>query len=802
MRNGLLLGLSVLLPGVSGSYGPSLGSPPQPVVAGYDTLRMRFEPNVGQLPASVQYVARGAGYGVALTESGPILKSGKKATPALRVGLIGARAHPALRPEQPQSSVSNYLIGNDPTQWHRHVPNYAAVRYEQVYPGIDWVVYGNPHQLEYDFVVAPHADVSQIGVSVVGVDGITVDGGGDLTIKAGGATWRQLKPLVYQADRDGVRHSVDAHYRVERGRFAFAVGAYDHSRPLIIDPELVYSTYLGGSNGSGGAGAAAVDSAGDLYVAGSTTSMSFPLASAVQSADEEAQSSTAFISKFDPSGNALLYSTYLGGHGTTVGAEWGDVATAIAVDNAGNAYVTGYTSSIDFPLVNPYQASNAAAASAAAGATAFVTKLDSTGSTLLYSTYLGGSIGPYTCFPLSAGWGIAVDDSGSAYVVGQTDSDDFPTVNAFQATAEPQVTNAGGAPVVSPGVPCHTPSTPVLSKLSPAGNALVYSTYLGPASAVGAAKGVAVDSSGSAYVVGVTEGGGFPTVAAFQAVPVAGYTGPNGFVTKFSPSGTTLMYSTYLGGSSQSWPAAVAVDAAGEAYATGITGSTDFPVVNPLQAHNNSTLPATRGVATTAFVTKFNAAGSGLIFSTYLGGSGIDSATSIALDSDANAYVGGSSYSNDFPTVNPLQNSNNGYAHGVSNAFVAVINSTGTALEFSTYLGGSGYCPSAGGCTDGDTATGIAVDPARNIYVAGSASSADFPLMAPFQSSKPANAPFAAFATRISGALPAVTGPMAGGGGHGGGGEIGWDLIGLCAAFATIRGRRRCLSPGRNSAVT
>lgn len=797
MRYGLLLGLCILLPSAWGASFATQSSPPKAIAADYGALRMRFEPNVGQAPAAVRYLARGKGYGIALTESGTLLKSGGAAAPTLRVGLIGARAHPTLRPEQPQQSVSNYFVGNDPTQWHRRVPNYAAVRYEQVYPGVDWVIYGNPRHLEYDFVVSPRADAGQIGLSIAGADRISIEADGDLTIKAGGTSWRQLKPVVYQTDRDGVRHPVEARYVLNQTRLAFMVGAYDPGRPLIIDPELIYSTYIGGSNGYGGASAAAIDAAGDLYIVGSTTSADFPLESAIQAGNGESPTPTAFVSKFNPSGTALLYSTYLGGTRSTSAP--GDLAAAVAVDATGNAYVTGYTGSIDFPTVNPYQSSNAAVATN--GTSAFVAKIDPTGSTLVYSTYLGGPDAGGCALAFSSGWGIAVDGSGSAYVVGQSHSANFPTVNAYQATTYPGVTSASQSGSVA--TPCGGPISAVVTKLNPAGNTLAYSTYLGPTSSVNEATSVAVDSSGSAYIAGRTGSSNFPTVAAFQ--PATG-SPQTGFVTKLSPTGATLQYSSYLGGTGVDWPAAVAVDAAGEAYVTGSTTSRDFPVMNPLQPQNNSTLPASRG-APNAFITKINASGSGLIFSTYLGGSSSEFGAGIALDGDGNAYVAGNTTSNDFPTVNPLQASNNGYAHSLPNAFVAVVNSTGSALEFSTYLGGSGYCaPDASGCFNGDEAYGIAVDSARNIYVAGGAGSTDFPTVAAFQATKPTNAQYVGFAAKISGALTANAGTTGtavatqpGPHGGGGGGAIGWDLVGVCAGLVAIRRRR--LSPGREQQV-
>ena len=794
MRQWILLGLSILAPSVApGPHPATIGTLPNRTISGYDAAQMRFEPNVGQAPSSVQYLARGSGYAVALTESGTLLKLHEAGTASLRVSLVGARANPTLRPERRQQSMSNYFVGNNPAKWHERVPNYAAVRYEQVYPGIDWVVYGNPQHLEYDFVVSPHADPGQIGLSVAGADRIAVDANDDLVIKVADMALRQLEPVVYQTGVDGARQRVDAHYILHGQRFAFALGAYDPSRPLIIDPELVYSTYLGGSQGYGGASAVAVDSAGDLYLAGSTTSADFPLASALQSANGESHSTTAFVSKFNPSGTALLYSTYLGGNNTS--SSWGDWATAIAIDGAGNAYVTGYTSTTDFPTVSPYQAVNAAAATG--GTNAFVAKIDTTGAALVYSTYLGGSDSE-GCFALSMGSGIAVDGSGSAFVVGQTHSLNFPTANAFQAATHVQETNAASAPQINADVPCAGLITPVVTKLSPSGDTLVYSTYLGPTGS-GIATAVAVDSSGSAYVVGATAPTGFPTVAAFQ--PTSHAQVATGYLTKFTPAGTALVYSTYLGGSNTDSPTGVAVDASGEAYVTGGTTSRDFPVASPLQPQNNSTQPLTHGGAN-AFITKFDASGGALVFSTYLGGSNNDEAESIALDSDGNAYVAGSAYSQDFPTVNALQTSNNAFAHSTSNAFISVVNATGSTLEFSTYLGGSGSCTTAGNTCPaplyyaGDTARGIAVDSARNIYVAGDASSADFPTMAPFQSMKATSVPFVAFATKIAGAVGATAesttaGSGTGAGGKGGGGMIGWALIDVIAAALAVRAAAR-----------
>jgi hypothetical protein len=758
---------------------PRVGHP----VPDYGRLPLRFEPNVGQAPASIKFLARGNGYNLALLQDGLILniRSHGVATladpgiqshraPAPRTWRqlslipIHAQINPRLYAEQRRESVSNYFLGNDPAQWRRSIPNYAVVRYGQIYPGIDWVIYGNPWQLEYDFVIAPGADPRQIRLKIGGANRISLAANGDLLLNLDSQPLRQLKPLLYQINADGTRRDVDGHYVLDHEQVAFAVGRYDHSIALIIDPAIVYSTYLGGSSGDG-ANAIAVDSAGNAYVVGYAGSADFPTVNAYQGSKSGAGS--AFVSKFNFYGDALVYSTYLGGSADISGA------TAIAVDSAGDAYVAGYTYAKDFPTSHAFQASLPGYEAA------FVTKFNAAGAALVYSTYLGGAAclfpgfgpGNYSadCGSTQAN-GIAVDGSGNAYVAGWTFSTDFPTVNAIQ----------------SGNVGFHA----FVTKLNASGSALVYSTYLGGAgfSGIDNANAIAVDSTGAAYVTGETGSPDFPTVSPIQATKRGERAA---FVTKFDPSGSALMYSTYLSGSGVDQGAAIAVDDAGHAYVAGSTSSKDFPTVSPLQRENKS--------GGTAFVAQLNPAGSALVYSTYLGGSGGESANAIAVDSAGDAYVAGSTTSTDFPLGDSLQSTNYASPNGGSNAFISVFNAAGSALEFSTYLGGSDSVPVScpqpllAGVPDsavcygaGDSASGIALDDSGSIYIAGSADSSDFPTSQSFQSlnNAAANGAPNAFVAKIS------TQPVTA---AGGGGALGWGSIGvlalLLAAQLGYRGR-------------
>jgi hypothetical protein len=752
---------------------------------------MRFEPNVGQSGAPVRYVARGAGYTVGLTANALILRLSRGSSgPSMRrdtqvqLRLLDANARPLMQAEQLEASVSHYLIGSDRSKWHRNVPNYRAVRYRQVYPGIDWVVHGDSGELEYDLLLAPGADARRIRFGIEGADGIALGRDGTLLIRVAGRTLRELKPVVYQRTASGETTLVQSHYVLEHGQLAFALGPYDRRRSLLIDPTLVYSTYLGGSGGIGDSvNAIAVDSAGDAYVAGVTASDDFPTASALQSSnhDQFALHQSAFVTKFKGDGSGLVYSTYLGGSGSL--SINGDGASAIAVDQNGNVYVAGYTSSTDFPIANAFQAAN----HSTKGTNAFLAKIDPTGSTLVYSTYLGGS---------GSDWAraLALDSSGEVYLAGTTSSADFPTVNPVQPASK----------VVSADT-----STGFVAKFNAEASALVYSSYLGgngqnttgTVTTVGGdiANGIAVDSSGDAYVVGSTASTNFPTANALQAT-LSGYS--SAFITELDASGA-LVFSTYLGGQftagnqccGDTSAAAVALDGAGGVYVVGTTSAVDFPTANALQ-------PMIGGPSSNAFVTKLNASGSSLVYSTYLGGNGNDAASSIAVDAAGNAYVAGSTTSTNFPLSGPVQAMNAAAGHAASNAFVSILNGEANSLVFSTYLGGSGVLsaiqPACVPCPPvytGDGAAAVAVDSASNVYVAGSAFSRNFPTFAPFQATNRAGPAasdgfVAKISTQSTTPFVEITEPYRPSGG-GGGGALGFGLISGLAGALVAQLRRR-----------
>ena len=660
-------------------------TPPARLAAAFAQLPIRFEPNVGQAPAPVRFIARGAGYGVALSERGIDLRLARTpawaekpvagtatalaAAPArVQLRLLHASPRPQLQAEGVQASVSHYFVGSDASRWRSNVANFGAVRYVGVYPGIDWVIYGNAERLEYDLVVAPGADPSRIRIEVAGADRVALDANGDLLLMVDHAVLRQHRPVVYQTGADGQRQPVDARYRLHGRQVAFSLGVYDASRPLVIDPVLSYASYLGGSN-TDYAGGIAVDAAGNAYVTGVTGSANFPTLNALRPSFAGGDSD-AFIVKVSADGKHLLYATYLGGSGS-------DGANGVAVDAAGNAYVTGTTSSADFPLVNPAQATLPGSTST------FVTKLNASGGALLYSTYLGGSLYDF-------GQAIAVDAAGSAYVAGQAYSSDFPTLNALQ----PAYGGGNGDAFIA--------------KLTPAGNALAYATYLG-GTGQDLAFGIAVDAAGDAYVTGYTYSADFPLAKPLQGA--LGSTAYDAFVAKLNPAGNALLFSTYLGGTGSDFGYGIALDAAGNAYVVGKTQSTNFPVVHAIQA-------TFRGGYSDGFVTKLAADGSQLIYSTYLGGNDAETAAAVAVDTAGSAYVAGITGSMDFPAVSPLQS-----RKGVLDGFVVKLDPAGNGFVWATPLGGS----------DSDGIAAVAVDGAGNAFVAGYTFSSDFPTVNAYQ---------------------------------------------------------------------
>jgi hypothetical protein len=717
--------------------GQPMPAPASVVRQNYGQLPLSFEANVGQAEAQVQYLAHGAGYSLFLTATEAVMalsppqgaaNGGQAASlpapqaetlPAVvHMQVLGGNTTAQVVGLDPLPGKVNYFLGNDPSQWRTNVSTYAKVEYQDVYPGISLDYYGRQDQVEYDFVAAPGADPRVIQLGFTGAAQVSLDSQGDLVLHAGGQDIVQHKPVVYQ-DVNGSRQAVAGSFvlrddpnaaAMTTHQIGFTLGNYDVSRPLVIDPVLSYSTYLGGSGYDGGT-AIAVDAAGNAYVTGNTTSTDFPTANAFQSTKRgPSNTSNAFVTKFSADGTRLVYSTYLGGSGS--GAFLGDGGSGIAVDAAGNSYVTGYTGSTDFPTAHAFQPTKGGPSSTA---NAFVTKLSVDGASLVYSTYLGGS---GRTNPGDFGNGIVVDTAGNAYVTGVANSPDFPTANAFQPTRGGPYRNA------------------FVTKFSADGASLVYSTYLG-GSGSDNGVGIAVDAAGSAYVTGNTTSTNFPTAHAFQPSKGSDPSFRTAFVTKFSADGASLVYSTYLGGSLDGPGNGIAVGGDGNAYVTGWTDSIDFPTANAFQPTNGAT-----GGIPNAFVTKFSADGASLVYSTYLGGSGNgrsgDVGGGIAVDATGNAYVTGSTYSTDFPTANALQPTKGGPSN-TSNAFVTKFTADGASLAYSTYLGGSG----------GDGGSGIAVDATGNAYVTGGTSSTDFPTANAFQPIK--GGPYSnAFVTKIA----------------------------------------------------
>ncbi|MGC2170797.1 MAG: SBBP repeat-containing protein [Candidatus Sulfotelmatobacter sp.] len=597
---------------------------------------------------------------------------GADSVAVVRMELMGKSSLPKAAAGGQLPGTVNYFLGHDPSQWHPDVARYARVSYQNVYPGVNLAFHGAQRQLEFDFMVAPGANPAPIGFHFTGARKMKTDESGDLVISSAAGDLLLRKPMAYQR-RNGAHQAVRTRFVLKANhQVGFALGNYDHSRALLIDPSVsyAYSTYLGGSEDDEGYGIA-FDSGGNAYVTGETDSTNFPGFS-----NSPAGVTNVFVTKISPDGSTLVYSTYVGGSGN-------DSGNAIAVDASGDVFVAGGTTSSDFP------ATAGAFQTALAGAeNAFVCELGPNGSSVTYCTYLGGS-GEDLAF------GLAVDSSGNTYAVGSTSSTNFPTKNPIQASL------AGT-------------SNGFVTKLNPAGTALVYSTYLGGGSG-DEVFAVALDSSDNAYLTGTTSSPSFPTTAGVVQ-PACGTDGTcNGglsdaFVTVINTPGSAYVYSTFLGGSGSDLGNAIAVDSSDNAYVTGATESTDFPRQSPL--YNNY------GGDTDAFVTKLNPTGSALLYSTYLGGSGADLGAGIALDAGNNAYVTGQTSSSNFPVASPTQST----LGGGSDAFVTEINPAGSALAFSTFLGGRHD-------EDGTGKYGaIAVDSAgANIYVTGSTVSTNFP---------------------------------------------------------------------------
>ncbi len=643
----------------------------------YARLPLYFVANRGQLDERVGYYVQGGGHAIYFTAEEMVMALPQT---TLRLRFVGANAATQLLGAEKRAAKVNYFIGNDPQKWRTDIPTYGEAVYRDLYPGIDLRYAGQTGALKYTFVVHPGADVSQIRLAYQGADALSLDERGDLVIQAAGGELRDTRPYVYQ-EIGGRQVEVETAFALYDWHvYGFAVqGDYDPRHPLVIDPVLLYSTYLGGSGDDKGWDIA-VDEAGHAYVTGETTSLLFPTKNYYD--NSLGDGTDAFVTKIDTtqSGAAsLVYSTYLGGTTSS------DYSYGIAVDGAGHAYVTGVTYSSDFPYtVNAYD--NALEEMD----DAFVTKLNPAGNALLYSTYLGGDSS-------DEGDGIAVDEAGQAYVTGYTYSSNFPRKNAYDTTL------GGSMDAFVTKIDTTQSGT----------NSLAYSTYLGGSSS-DEGYGIAVGGADHAYVTGLTGSSDFPPKNAYD-ITLGG--GVDAFVTRIDTTQSgpaSLLYSTFLGGSSSEYGKDIAIDGAGHVYVTGSTYSADFP---PKNAYDT-----TLGGGVDAFVTKMDTAQSGaasLLYSTYLGGTGGEEGYGIAVDWAHNAYVTGYADSTGFPLKDQYQGH-----QGLKDVFVTRFTAAGNDVIYSTYLGGG----------DNDQGYGIAVDGAGHAYVTGETwSSPDFPTQNPYQ---------------------------------------------------------------------
>jgi RHS repeat-associated protein len=661
-------------------------------------LPVAFEANVGQTDPAVRFLAHAPGgtffftpQEVVLTMAAPTpatplatsSRAGGAAPPqasslgpptVLRLQFQGASAAPRIGAGSPLPGKVNYFPSNDRSTWRTNLATYAEITYDGLYPGIDLSYGDSQGSLKGTYTIAAHADPNRLRWRYQGASDVSVDAAGNLKVRIappatqasglarGPITLTEQAPAAWQ-EIGGRRLPVGARYAVAPdASVSFALGAYDHNAPLTLDPTLTFSTYLGG-NGQEDPSDIAVDQAGNVYVAGATYSTNFPTVPA--NPNQNGQTSL-YVSKLNATGSALVYSTYI----------HGGAANGIAIDASGNAYIAGMAFA-DYPVTG-----NALQPVFAGFIDAFLTKLDPSGSQLLYSTFLGGA-GHDRAFAVTA------DGLGNAFVTGFAAAG-FPVQNAWQAA------NSGG-------------DDAFVSKVNTLGSgagSLVYSTFLG-GSGGDHGNGIAVDGSGNAYITGDTTGG-FPLLNAYQ--PAFGGD-VDGFVTELNPAGAPV-YSTYLGGPNNDHGDGIAVDSSGNAYLIGSSNSSvGIATANAFQSFH-----ACGCGYSDAFVTKFNVSGSTVLYSTYLGGGAPDFGMSITLDPGAKVYITGYTSAPDFPIADAIQS----VKAGSEDAFVAKLDLTAAgpaSLIYSTFLGGSQH----------EEGTGIAVDGSGNAYVTGLTYSTDFP---------------------------------------------------------------------------
>jgi hypothetical protein len=693
--------------------------------ATYGDIPLAFEANHGQTGPQVKFLAHTPSYNVFLSSGQMVLSirpstiishekgsgtgisssqtllnaEGRPSSPGrfqnnktelVRLSLIDSNQNAEIAGEDRQPGIVNYFIGNRPEKWRTKIPTYKRIRYKNIYPGIDLLYYGNQSRVEHDFIVAPGADPIKIELGVEGVDSLNINSNGDLILTKGKDAICFRAPKAYQ-ESNGVRTSVTAGYVISNAtHISFSISQYNRTLPLIIDPVLVYSTFLGGSMDDA-AVAVQVDSSGNAYVAGYTDSVDFP--GTLQNGPPPSGMNT-FVAKLDATGSNLIYADYIGGTGD-------DYAFAMVIDASGDALLTGNTGSTDFPTVEPYQAQNSGTESA------FVTKISPDGSSLLYATYLGGTAA-------SQGNAIGLDGSGNIYVAGSTYAIDFPTSNAYQTTVSPNQNGDYG-------------EYGFVAEFTPDGSSLIYSTYLAGntnlpqscqagtcwPSPYNTVTAMAVDANGDAYVAGSTNTYNFPvTDGAYQTSNSTSWNQDVGFICKYTQSGT-IGYCTYYGAlagtSNYLYPSAIAVDSAGSPYVVGSTSPWNIPITTP-----NICGPQ-NGNCDSGFITKFDSAGAAVLYSTYLSSGIFAVPWSLFVDANGDAYVSSVAQTGWISLVDPIES----YAGG-RDLYIQEIDPTGGALIFSTFMGGS----------EDDYPGGIAVDSGGSIYLTGFTYSVDYPVTA------------------------------------------------------------------------
>ncbi len=670
-----LLRVILAVPAMAASRGQSV----------MDSVPLTFEPNAEAESRTVPFVARGQGFQLRFERS--------KVSIRLASGSIGMRfvrgaSSPVLQAEDRLPHKANFLHGSSAASWRTNVEQYAQLRYRDLYSGIDLVFHGNQRRFEYDFVVRPGADLEHIEMAFDGARA-SIGESGDLFLDSADGRLVHHAPVLYQERPDGSRSLVQGRYRSLGGnRIGFTAGRFDQTLPLVIDPVMQFSGYLGGKAPNGAddvAYATAVDSEGNIYVTGRTVSSDFPLQGSMQGQNKG--SGDAFVTKLDPTGQKVLYSTYIGGRAL-------EYSYAIAVDSFGQVHITGQTGSDDFPVKNAFQSKKTGLNNL------FVTKLNASGDGIIFSTLMGGDRN-------DAGRGIAVDPFGNVLVGGFTNSTTFPALNAMQP-------KQGGS------------SDGVIAKFTPDGK-LLFSTFLGGPSG-DEIYALAVDQAGNAYVTGTTASQNLATAnaAQFKLFP------RDAFAAKVMANGSALAYFTYIGGNGTDEGHAIAVDASGNAYVGGFTGSRDFPVTKGV-------IQESIAGNSDGFITKVNENGTAFVWSTRIGGSGVTPALddemvkAIALDPDGCVYAAGSTVSKDFPSNRATQ-ANQG---GKRDVFLTKLTAQADQVIFSTFVGGAEH----------DEAYGLAISPLRAMFVAGQTFSRDFPVEKGVSESRGGNSD--GFITRI-----------------------------------------------------